>query len=395
MVTPAQKPQNLGSNFWKVYFYRFLSDFWLIAPVMVPFYVENGLDATQVFTVQAVYAVGLLVFEVPSGYLADVIGRRNTLIIGSIALPIGFAVYAFSTGFYGFVAAEIVLSIAGAMRSGTDSALIYDTLIQTGSESDYKKFEGTAEFFHQLAHASSAILGGLFALTSLRFPFYINIASGLILFPLAVSFVEPERKTLEAESPFLEILRIARHCLTHSRIKWLMMFSALLLGASMTGAWSYYLYYGELGLSVWLYGVIFAAFGVCAAVGSSQAQYIEGKLGPRRSLLLLLLISPIFIMLGLIKSTYMIPLILLVGFLGGLSIPLFRDHINKLVESDIRATALSVSAMIGSLAFVVLAPLFGEVVDAFSLSVAHVALGVFFLASALYCLFQLYKHRVI
>ncbi len=75
MTTPTQNPPSLQGNFWKVYAYRFLSDFWLIAPIMVPYYEANGLSATQVFVTQAIYGASLLVLEIPSGYLADVIGR--------------------------------------------------------------------------------------------------------------------------------------------------------------------------------------------------------------------------------------------------------------------------------------------------------------------------------
>jgi MFS family permease len=395
MTSPTSNSPSLRSNLWKIYFYRFLSDFWLIAPILVPFYEKNGLSATQVFVVQAIYSVSVLVFEIPSGYLSDVIGRKSTLVLGSLFLPIGLFIYAFSYGFFGFAIAEFIMGIAAALRSGTDSALIYDSLIQMERESDYKKFEGTAEAFHQVAHAGSAILGGLFALSSLRLPFYMNIASGLLLFPLAVSFVEPERKKLEAGNPLLEILSISKRALTDPQIKWIIMFSALLIGAGITGVWSYYMYYIELGLSVGLFGVISAIFGLCSALGASQAHYLEGKLGPRKSIYLPLMISLTFILLGLIKSNSLIPLILMNAFIWGFSGPVLRDHINKLIESDIRATVLSVGSMIGSLAFVIISPIFGRIVDFLSLEVAHAMLGAFFLIFGLYCITMLHRNKVI
>ncbi len=395
MPSPTQNIRELETNLWKIYLYRFLSDFWLIAPILVPFYESNGLNATQVFVVQAIYSASVLVFEIPSGYMADVIGRKRTLALGSIALPIGLGIYAFSYGFFGFALAEIIMGIAASMRSGTDSALMYDTLIQMRRESDYKKFEGNAEFFHQTAHAVSSIMGGLFALTSLRFPFYVNIASGLLLFPLAVSLVEPERKRPPAENPLLAIVRITKYCMAHAKIRSLIIYSSLLMGAGITGVWSYYMYYAELGLSLGLYGIIFAAFGLFSALGSSQAHYLEGKLGRRKSLRLLLLISPVFIALGLVESAILIPFILLSAFLWGFSRPLFMGYINELIESDIRATVLSVKSMCGGFAFIMLSPLFGKLVDARSLSFAHIALGAVFLTVGLASLFLLQRHEVI
>jgi hypothetical protein len=71
------------------------------------------------------------------------------------------------------------------------------------------------------------------------------------------------------------------------------------------------------------------------------------------------------------------------------------DYVNELVESDIRATVLSVMKMFGSLSFIILAPLFGKLVDYFSLSVAYIGLGILFLFFGLYCLVLLHRHRVI
>jgi MFS family permease len=395
LTTPTQNSPSLRGNFWKVYAYRFLSDFWLIAPILVPYYQANGLSATQVFVVQAIYAASLMTLEIPSGYLADVIGRKNTLVLGSVMLPIGLLVYALSNTFQGFVAAEIILGAAGAMRSGADSALMYDTLIQLDREAEYNRFEGRGEFFHQAAHALSSVAGGLLALVSLKFVFQVNVASGLALVPLAFALVEPERKKLDGKSPLLDILRITKRCLTDPRIRSLMMYSALMTGSIVTGVWSYYMYYAELGLSVALFGIIFAAFGLCAAMGAARSHRIEEWLGARASFRALLLLSPIFVSLALVKSVYMIPLILLNAFVGGFAIPLFRNQINKLIESDIRATALSVGAMMGSLAMILMSPTFGKLVDTFSLSTAHLTLGAFHLTFGLLCLFLLRKHEVI
>ncbi len=272
---------------------------------------------------------------------------------------------------------------------------MYDTLIQLDRETEYNRLEGRAEFFHQAGHAIASVAGGLLALVSLKFPFQVNVASGVILVPLAVLVVEPNRKKLDGGSPLLDILRITKHCLTTPRIRSLMVYSALLTGAAVTGAWSYYMYYAELGLSVALFGIIFALFGLCAATRAARSHRIEERLGTRGSFRVLLLLAPLFISLGLVRSVYMIPLVLLNGFVGGFSIPLFRNQINKLIESDIRATALSVGAMMGSLAFILMSPKFGKLVDIFSLSTAHISLGAFYLTFGLLCLFLLRRHEVI
>ena len=83
----------------------------LYMPIIVLFYQENGLSLRDVLTLQAIYSIAIIVLEIPSGYLADVWGRKNTIILGAILGTLGFAVYSFSYGFLGFLIAELILGI--------------------------------------------------------------------------------------------------------------------------------------------------------------------------------------------------------------------------------------------------------------------------------------------
>ncbi len=369
----------IRSNLWKLYAYKFISEFYLIVPVLIPYYVSHGLNSTQVFTIQATYALAVLLLEVPSGYLADVIGRRATLILGAAFMPLGLAVYAFSDRFSAFILAESLIAVANSMRSGCESALIYDTLLDLKEADEYKKYEGRAILFTRIGTAASAVLGGVAALAFLRLPFLINIATSSLLLPLALSLGEPQRIKRHARNPFLDILRIARFSFAHGEIRHLIFYAALIGSAGIIAVWASFLYYESLGISVGLFGLIFAAFQLSSAFGSSRAHVIEKAIGMRKALTLPLLIGVVFLLAGIVRSPAVIPFIILYSFLWGLSFPLFLDLINRRIESDIRATVLSVAMMAGSLTYVILAPLFGRLVDASSLGKAFLVLGVCFL----------------
>jgi MFS family permease len=109
---------NIRSNLWKIYIYRFLNEFWLVLPILIPYYEANRLNSTQIFTIQAAYALSILLMEIPSGYLADVIGRKKTLILGACFLPVGIGVYVFTHSFATFILAEFIIAIGNSMRSG-------------------------------------------------------------------------------------------------------------------------------------------------------------------------------------------------------------------------------------------------------------------------------------
>jgi MFS family permease len=369
---------NIRSNLWKIYTYRFLNEFWLVLPILIPYYEANRLNSTQIFTIQAAYALSILLLEIPSGYLADVIGRKKTLILGACFLPVGIGVYVFTHSFATFILAEFIIAIGNSMRSGCDSALIYDTLIQLKEESEYKKFEGRSFYYTRVGTAFSSILGGVTALISLRVPFYINMGVCFFMIPFALLLIEPKREKLKASSPFKDILKISRLSFSHKQLRLLMLLTALLMSTGAIGIWAYFLYYESIGISIGFFGVLMAAFQLSAAVSSRQAHALEKFLGQKKSLLILLLVALTFMLLGIFQSLVLIPLILLNAFLMGFGFPLLMDHMNRLIESKIRATVLSVANMTRSLSYVILSPLFGKIVDSYSLSTAFMLLSIFF-----------------
>jgi MFS family permease len=367
------------SNLWKIYAYKLLSDFYLIVPILIPYYKANGLSATQVFLVQAAYAFFILVLEVPSGYLADVLGRKTTLIIGATAFPLGILIYYLGRGFPAFVLAELIIALANSMRSGCDSALIYDTLAELERTEEYAKFEGRSFFYTRVGASAAAILGGLLALSTLRLPFLINILTASLMLPLSLALIEPRRKKLRSRNPLREILRISRFSLAHKDMRPYILMGALIMSTGIIGLWSFFLYFESLNLSVGLYGLLFALFQLSSAMGSRQAHRIAKAWGENRTLLLILAMPLTLILLGLWNTPVLIPMILFYAFAWGLSFPVILTALNTFITSDVRATVLSVANMTGSLTYVLLAPLFGGIVDRASLSAAHIILGVNFL----------------
>lgn len=369
---------HIRANIWKIYLYKFLSEFWVIVPILIPYYEFNRLSSTQIFTIQAAYALSIMLLEIPSGYLADVIGRKKTLILGAFFLPIGIGVYVSTHTFFSFILAEFIIAVANSMRSGCDSAFLYDTLLQLNEESEYKKLEGKSFYYTRVGTAISSILGGAVAIISLRLPFYINITTSLMMLPLALALAEPQRQKLTVSNPLKDILRITRISLVHRLLRPLMLYAALIMSTGVVGVWAYFLYYESIGISIGFFGLLFAAFQLSNAFGSKIAHRIEKILGQRISLSLPLLSATTFVLLGMFKTFLLIPLIFINAFLWGISFPLLMDSMNRLIQSEVRASVLSVANMTRSLSFVIISPLFGKLVDIFSLSSALTLMGIYF-----------------
>jgi predicted MFS family arabinose efflux permease len=371
---------------------KFSGEFLPIAPVLILFYTANGLNPTQIFTIQAAFHLAVLLLEVPSGYLADVIGRKKTLVFGSIFFPLGLALYTAGHSFAAFVFAEVVLAVSVSMRSGCDSALLFDSLSQLGREGEYKRFEGRCALVARTGTAVSSVAGGLLATVFLRLPFLVNVAGALFMPPLALSLAEPEREKRRSKNPMRDILHICRYCLQQPHIRPVVLFCGLLMASQLTALWAYFLLYQELGIGVGWFGVLFAVFQLAGALGGARAHAFSERFGARTALFLTLL-SPIFyVLLGVLPSVWLLPLLPANALLWNLAYPVLLERLNLAVASDVRATVLSLASMAGSVMFIVVSPLFGRLVDALSLSAAFVALGCTFLMAGAPLLAAMLRH---
>jgi len=371
---------------------KFLGEFLPIAPVLILYYTSAGLNSTQIFTIQAAFHLAVLLLEVPSGYLADVVGRRKTLIFGAMFFPLGLAAYTVGSSFAAFVFAEVVLAVSVSMRSGCDSAMLFDSLRQLGREEEYKRFEGRCALFARSGTAVSSVAGGLLAAVFLRLPFLVNLGSALFMPPLALSLSEPEREQRRSRNPMLDILRICRHCLREPHIRPVILFCGLIMAGNLTGLWAYFLLYQELRIGIGWFGVLFAVFQLAGALGGSRAHAFSERFGAKTPLRLVLLTPLIFVLLGLFPAVWLLPLVPANALLWNLAYPVLLERLNLAVGSDVRATVLSLAGMAGSVTFIVISPLFGRLVDAASLSAAFIALGAFFLLAGAWLLAAMLRH---
>jgi len=389
---------SLKSNIWKLYLIRSFRWFMLVMPIIVLFFQDNGLSMCQVFLLQSVFSIAVVIFEIPSGYLADIIGRKISIIAGCFLAVAGFTAYSLSYGFWGFLFAELFLGLSGSFISGADSALIYDTLVEIDQTCDYKKIEGRLISVGNFSEGIAGLAGGLLALVSLRMPFYFETAITFIAIPVAFTLVEPARHKLDnSEGNLKSILRIVKYSLhDHTEIKWLIMYSAMIGVSILTMVWFVQPYLKLVGLPLALFGVVWAGLQFSVGIFSFYAHRIELFVGRKRTLILLVLITVIcYFLLSVFQSLWSIIFIVILYFVRGISYPVVKDYINQTITSDIRATVLSVTSMIRRLMFSIFGPLAGWIADLYSLRAALMLCGIIFLFWGGISLLLLHKHKAL
>lgn len=383
------------SNIWKLYFIKISKWFMLFMPYIVPFYQDNGLDMHKIMVLQAIYSISIIAMEIPSGYFADVIGRRRTLILGVIMGTIGMGIYSISYGFLGFLIAELVLGFGQSLISGADSALLYDSLLDNQKEKEYIKYEGRMVSVGNVAEAAAGIAGGLLALISLRTNYYVQTGVSLLAVPAAISLMEPGKHKRLGVFNFRTILNVVTDSLfINKELRTNILLSAIIGSATLTMAWFAQPYFEFVELPLSLFGIMWTLLNLTVGFAAMLAYRVEKKVGARLTVLLLVTLIPAgYLALGHFSSIWAISVLFFFYVVRGIATPVLKDYIHRLTSSEVRATVLSVRNFIIRICFVLVGPAMGYLTDQTSLQTALTFGGVVFLGTGLLLAFLFNKHR--
>jgi len=124
-------------------YYRAAADAFAWLPIFFLFFSER-LTLSEVLLLESVYYIAVVLTEVPSGYLSDVLGRRLTLLVSAVTVIASYIFFLTSNQFFGLAVGQCLLAVGSACRSGTDTALHYESLASAGRESEYGDREALA-----------------------------------------------------------------------------------------------------------------------------------------------------------------------------------------------------------------------------------------------------------
>jgi MFS family permease len=352
----------------------------VIMPVIVPFFMENGLNQTEIFVLQSAFAAAILLLEMPSGWLADHFGRKYSLVLGGVLAALGMLMYANSYGFWPLFAAEMVLGLGASFVSGADSALAYDSLTAVNQTEKYRRFESRGIIWGSISEGLAGIVGGLLAAASLRSVVWAEFVIYALLVPVALLLKEPKReRSMSARNAFKDVLRVTKYALHgHKEIKWLIFYGAITSTMTLNMAWLSQPYYLVAGVPLSLFGLLWAAQFAAVAVFAMLAERFE-RLGRKFVLVVFVALGAAgYLLLGAAQVWWMLPALLAFYFVRAVSNPVLKDYVNKLVESDVRATVLSVKSLVQRLLFIGVGPLVGYFMDVYSLQTALLFSGLFY-----------------
>jgi len=339
-------------------------------PILVLFWQDCGLSLSEVYWLQTLFAIAVVLVEVPTGMVADRLGKRASLLIGISIIFGGIVIYALSCTFVAFLIVEILLALGLAFYSGADAALLYDTLEALDREEEFNRIEGQATAIRLTSFAITNLLGGVIGDWSLVAAMWASAIGPFLGIILVMGFVEVNpRNTKESLGQALrgygDLLSQALKFVSKNQyVRWQILFCSSLIGSATWLLWLYQPYMSLSGLDIWTFGAVFAFFNLVAALSSKRAHLLEERLGGWRTNLVL---ATLQVLPPVLMATFIGPMSFL--FAAGHSIvrgtlrPILNHRILQYTFADKRATVLSLNTMGGRLFFAVTGPLIGWISD--------------------------------
>lgn len=365
-------------------------------PVLVPFWSGLGFTMQQIVTLESLFAITMVILEIPTGYFADRFGRKLSLIVSAVFSLVGISLLAFVTTYSQFILVEILTAIGVSFFSGASEALLYDSLTPEQQQQQYKKIQGTMFLTARIGALIGTAGGGLLAVYSLHLPFYASIIPLTIWLILSFGFKEPERHRHEHEH-WNHFKRIVRESfIGNAKIRWLIIYSAIPTGFFLIAFWLYQKYMEVVQVPIMWFGIVLAAMNLVSGLGSHYAQELERILTPKGILYSIPILAGLaWFILGVIAVPWAVILMVVTSLLWGFVIPTLQHYLQLLTTSDRRATILSAMSMLRRLFFFMFAPLLGWIVDTSNVHMAFLAMAILVLGLSGVALVMLHRVKVL
>jgi MFS family permease len=362
------------------------------------FLLDAGLSNLEAFAANAFFTAGMVLFEVPTGVVADVWGRRTSYLLGTLTLAgstlLYYLLWQFHSPFALWAIVSILIGLGFTFFSGAVEAWLVDALHFAEYDGELEHVLGRGQMVSGIAMLSGSVLGGIIAqATSLGVPFLFRVGVLVAMFAVAAVLMRDLGFTPERNAKPLRAMRTVfsasiEHGLGNRPVRYVMLAAPFTLGVGIYTFYALQPYLLELYGDPNAYSIAGLAAAVVAGsqiVGGYLAPKIRRRFHKRTTVLIAGVITNtlVLVLLG-ITDIFAVALILLVvwGMIFAASLPIKQAYLNDMIPSKQRATVLSFDSLMGSSGGVVIQPVLGRAADVSSYGTSFVGAAAFQLVAA-------------
>lgn len=390
---------NIKKQLQKLYLYELISGFQIVDAVWVVFLLQRDFSIAQVGIAEGVFHVVSMCCEIPSGMVADLIGRKRTLVLSGLVSAAGSLCMILTNAFPMILVAMGLNALSYNLVSGSREALTYDSLLEAGAQEDYLRVSATQEKLYLAIFAAANLFSVVTVSLGYEKGYLISMIQGLCCSIVAFGLWEPRRenrKEKEQKENWGRILKkhvieSGRFVITHGLVASRMLVS----GIADAGYYIVFMllqqHFVENGIQAKWIGIPLLLVSFGGMIGASLGE----KTGKVKIKFLLLAGGVIEGLLIVFSGMQALPsCILAAGLAHGISEMLtirIGDENQKIFSSEVRATMVSVESMVYSVVMVVFSPVIGWLAEKFSIPWAFGLLGMF--VGIVVCLLSLKERK--
>ena len=343
------------------------------------FLLDAGLTNLEAFAANAFFSLGMFVFEIPTGVVADTLGRRASYLLGTLTLAATTALYwmlwVWQSPFWAWAVVSVLLGLGFTFFSGAVDAWLVDALTATGYSGSLEAVFGRAVIVGSVAMLGGSVLGGVIAqLTNLGVPFLIR--AGILVVMLVVAAVlmrdlgfTPERGAGPLKATRTVLRASITHGLGNRPVRWLMLTTPFTTGVGFYAFYALQPYLLELWGDEGAYsiaGLAAALLSGAGIVGGLLAPVVRRRFRKRTSVILLSTITSAAVLVALaVSANFWVAVVLIAvwGVSSSIDDPVHRAYLNDMIPSKQRATVLSFDSLLGSAGGAAIQPVLGRTAD--------------------------------
>ena len=348
-----------------------ITSFWIL------FLSQNRMSLLQIGLLESIFHATGIIFEIPSGMLADRFSYKANLYISRLTSILSSILMLTGQGnFWIYAIAMIINALSYNFDSGTSSALLYDSAVEAGLKDCYLKLSSLISGVSEAAISLGTVLAGLFVHGYLYVTYYIMIAVSIVVLILIWLIKEPDikRQTDEVVTIKKIILTVKEEMKSSpSLFEWMMIFQ--FVGTMMC---MFYFYYQKQlpDLTGWQISTVMLIGSVLNILAVSIASKIGKTWHSFRIFPVVVSLTGGAYILSFLETPFMYILVYLAtNALYAMYQPIFYNDLQQYLPNSVRATMLSVTSMMFSLSMIIIFPIVGWLIDSFGFNSTFIGLG--------------------
>lgn len=380
-LSEVQRKNRLLRNVALDYINTFITNLNMQSSIWVLYLAYCGLNLAQIGVVEGIYHATGILFEIPSGAVADLLGRKRSMVLSKLCIAVSCIIMLFARSFWFFALSFAVQALGNNLNSGSEEALVYDSMKYAGQEERYIGVCSRLNMIIEVSQGIATVVGGILA----EYSYFWCYSACLVIAVLALVPV-----VLMTEAPYAdtqnsrrsvrdtvvghfrtcyEILRLDRRIL-----KLIIYYSVLFASETLLFFYSQQYYY-DLGYNKIQISLILLVMGGVSCIGAVLSGRLYAILGNKTASIGACVIAAAFLVYGFQNLFVSIIAFAVAGFFNAVLYPIQSEQLNSLIPSGQRATLISVNSMFFSIAMILLFPLAGILADRWGLVRVLVGIG--------------------